>query len=195
VQPGDQAPWEDVLGAMRDLELERAVLVGNSFGGAVAMRAALVAPVAVSALVLVSAPAPGVEPSSQLEAAWESEEAALERGDIDAAVEAVLDAWVPDRLRDRVAPMQRRALELQTAAGEMGEAADPLEEIEPLGRLEVPALLAWGEHDMSDFEESAHALARVLPEARLAMIPGAGHLAPLETPEAFQQLLLDFLNQ
>ena len=194
VQPGEQAPWEDVLRAMRDLETGPAALVGNSFGGAVALRVAVVAPAAVSALALISAPAPGVEPSAQLAAAWEAQEAALEQDDIEGAVDAVLDAWVPPRLRERVAPMQRRALELQAEAGGASEAPDPLEEIEPLGAVEVPALVAWGEHDMSDFEESAHALARVLPNARLEMIPGAGHLAPLETPEAFRELLLGLLG-
>jgi len=195
VEPGEQAPWNDVLGAMRDLGIDRAALVGNSFGGAVALRVAVVAPVAVSALALISAPAPGVEPSDQLEAAWEAEDAALGRGDIDAAVDAVLDAWVPDALRERVGAIQRRALELRSEAGEVSEAPDPLERIEPLAGVEVPALVAWGEHDMSDFEESAHALTATLPHPREQMIVGAGHLAPLETPEPFRRLLLDFLNQ
>src|SRR4051794_37350178 len=50
------APWEDVLATMDELGIEQAALVGNSFGGAVALRVAAVAPERVTALGLVSAP-------------------------------------------------------------------------------------------------------------------------------------------
>jgi hypothetical protein len=66
-----------------------------------------VAPQRVWALALISAPAPGLDPSPELETAWKAEEEALERGDVDAAVAAVVDAWTlpgaPDDMRDRVA--------------------------------------------------------------------------------------------
>src|SRR5438309_5714570 len=55
VVAGEQAPWTDVLRTMDELSVERAALVGNSFGGAVALRAALVEPARVSELVMVSA--------------------------------------------------------------------------------------------------------------------------------------------
>jgi pimeloyl-ACP methyl ester carboxylesterase len=48
-----QAPWDDVLQTLRELGVARATLVGNSFGAAVALRIAAVAPEAVSALVLI----------------------------------------------------------------------------------------------------------------------------------------------
>jgi pimeloyl-ACP methyl ester carboxylesterase len=57
----------------------------------------------------------------------------------------------------------------------------------------VPTLVASGEYDMSDFISGAELLARRLPNARRAVIEGAGHLAPLETPELFRTLLLEFL--
>jgi pimeloyl-ACP methyl ester carboxylesterase len=194
VAPGPQAPWNDVLETMRELDLDGATLVGNSFGGAVALRAAVVAPAAVSALALMSAPAPELEPSDELEAAWEAEEAALEEDDLDGAVEAVLAAWVPERLRDRVRPMQRRALELQSEAGDVDEAPDPAETLDALRGIEVPALIAAGELDMPDFLEGAAAMAKAIPGARSEVIPDAGHLAPLETPEAFRSLVLEFLG-
>lgn len=132
ITPGEQAPWADVLRTMDELSIERAALVGNSFGGAVALRVALVAPDRVSALALISAPPPALEPSPELESAWEAEEAALQRGDIEAAVAAVVDAWtLPDaspELRDRVAVMQRRAFALQAEAPPTMEAPDPVEQ-------------------------------------------------------------------
>jgi len=200
VQPGEQAPWIDVLGAMRDLEIDSAALVGNSFGGAVALRAAVVAPAAVWGPALISAPAPGMEPSERLRAAWETEEAALDRGDIDAAVKAIVEAWTlpdaPQELRDRIAAMQRRAFELQAEANEVTEAADPLDERpEAVAELDVPTAVTAGEHDMPDFIESAKELGRALADGSYEPIPGAGHLAPLETPEAFRTLLVDFLRE
>ena len=198
VAPGEQAPWADVVHAMDALGIERAALVGNSFGAAVALRAAVLAPARVSALALVAVPPPGVEPSPQLAAAWEAEEAALERGDVDAAVDAVVEAWTlpdaPREVRDRVAAMQRRASRLLAEAGAVTEAPDPLEQRpDALGRLALPTLVAVGERDMPDFRDGAEMLARTLPHARYAVIQGAGHLPPLDTPEAFRELVLGFL--
>lgn len=191
-------PDTAVVETMQVLGIEPAVLVGNSFGGAVAQRVAVVAPERVAAIVLVSAPAEDVEPSAELEAAWEAEESAVERGDLDAAVQAVLDTWtLPDAsqaLRERLATMQRRAYELAPHTGEL-EFDDPLEaDPSALTRVDVPALVAVGEHDMRDYHLGAESLARQLPQARHVVIPGAGHLAPLEQPDAFLELLLDFLR-
>jgi pimeloyl-ACP methyl ester carboxylesterase len=199
VAPGEQAPWADVLHAMDELSIARATLVGVSFGGAVALRVAVAAPARVAALVLVSAPAPGLAPSAELEAAWQAEEAALHRGDLDAAADAVVAAWTlpdaPDTLRDRIRVMQRRALALQ-AANTAGEAPDPVDR-DPavIATLDMPALVAAGERDKRDFIEGARQLANALPRARHAVIPGAGHLAPLETPDAFRALLMEFLRE
>jgi pimeloyl-ACP methyl ester carboxylesterase len=199
VRPGEQSPWTDVLATLDELGIEQATVVGSSFGGAVALRIAAIAPERVTALVTISAPAPGIEPSPQLEAAWETEEAAIERGDIDAAIEVVLNTWTlpdaPPALRDRIAAMQRRAYELQGGAGEAVEAPDPVEENPAvLTRLEMPSLVMVGDRDLPDFREGANRLAETLPRARLEVIEAAGHLAPLETPDEFQRLLLDFLG-
>jgi pimeloyl-ACP methyl ester carboxylesterase len=196
---GRYAPWAEVLETMDELEIERAALVGNSMGADVALRVAVVAPERVEALVLCSARAPGAEPSAELKAAWEAEMAAFEQGDVEGAVAAVVDAWTlpdaPVALRDRVAAMQRRTYELQGEDVEVDEAPDPVEQ-DPaaLAQLDVPALVMTGERDKPDFREGAEALARTLPHASHAVIEGAGHLAPLEAPESFRELLLRFLR-
>ena len=195
----EDAPWSDVLETMDALDVSRAAIVGNSFGGAVAYNLALVAPDRVTALVLVSAPPPDLEASSELEAAWKAEEAALQQGDREAAVGAVVDAWTlaeaPRELRDRVAAMQRRAFELQADASPSTEAPVPAEE-DPdlLGRIAAPTLVMAGEFDMSDFRLGAESLIERLGNATGTVIRGAGHLAPLEHPEEFDRLLLEFLR-
>jgi pimeloyl-ACP methyl ester carboxylesterase len=72
--------------------------------------------------------------------------------------------------------------------------SDPLEENpERVREIAVPALVAAGESDMPDFMWSARALADALPHASHHVIAGAGHLAPLEAPDAFRELLAGFL--
>jgi pimeloyl-ACP methyl ester carboxylesterase len=195
----EDAPWKDVLETVDDLGIERAALIGNSFGGLVALAVAASAPETVDALVLVSSPAPGVEPTTELAAAWAAEEGALERADIDGAVIAVLDAWLPAdapaALRDEVAMMQRRALELQAEQAAGAEAPFPIDdELMALARIDAPVLVAVGERDMPDFHAAADAFSSAFPNPRVAVIAGARHLAPLETADAFRELLLGFLQ-
>ena len=187
-----------MLETIDGLGIQRAVLAGNSFGGAVALRVALVAPERVRALLLISTPPPALEPSEALREAWRAEEEAFDRGDIEGAVDAVVAAWTlpsaPASLRERIAAAQRRAFEHAAVAGPPEAAADPLEE-DPgaVERLTMPALVAAGERDMPDFRDGAVALAQAMPHARHALIAGAGHLAPLETPDAFRKLLQELL--
>jgi 3-oxoadipate enol-lactonase len=195
--PDARAPWDFLGEVLDELGVERAVIVGNSFGGAVALRLAVTAPERVRALAMISSPAPGMTPSPQLEAAWTAETEAMDRGDLDGAVDAVLTAWLapdaPADLRELVAAMQRRAFELDPE-GMLPQASDPVEEHPArVGEVAVPALVAAGETDMPDFVWSARALADTLPHASHHVIAGAGHLAPLETPEAFRAMLIGFL--
>jgi pimeloyl-ACP methyl ester carboxylesterase len=196
--PGVQAPWLDVLETMDALAIDRAALVGCSFGGAVALVTAITAHERITALALASAPAPDMMPSSRLQAAWDAEETALTCNDVDGAVEAVLDAWLapdaPAALRQCVGSMQRRAFERQADPPTMSDAVDPLEE-DPglLASLEIPALCLAGRDDMPDFVTSAQRLAEALPRGRYQQVDDARHLIPLEAPAAFRAALLTFL--
>jgi pimeloyl-ACP methyl ester carboxylesterase len=195
---GEDAPWDDVLDTLDGLGIERATLVGNSFGGAVALRVAAIAPDRVMGMVLVSPPVEGVSPSTDLEAAWAAEEGALEEGDLDGAVEAVLEHWVPAdasaQLRADIAEMQRSAFEKQSEAGDISEGTDPLADgLTALAGKRIPALVLVGERDMPDFHEGAKLLTQTLPDARYEVLPGVAHLATLEAPGEFRALLLDFL--
>jgi pimeloyl-ACP methyl ester carboxylesterase len=194
-----QSPWLEVLDTMDELSVERATLVGNSFGGAMALCTTLVAPDRASAVALFDAPPPDLDPSPELRAVWEAEESAHERGDIDAAVEAVVEGWTlpgaPRELREHVAAMQRRVFELQADIDYDEDASNPLED-DPsaLTHLGIPALVAVGELDKPDFLDGANYYAAALGTDRV-LIAGAGHLAPLETPEAVTELLLAFLAE
>jgi pimeloyl-ACP methyl ester carboxylesterase len=199
-EDGPVAHWEDVVETMDALEIGRAVLLGNSFGAAVALRAAALHPLRFAALLLFSAgDAPEPEPSAQLLAAWEAEEQALEAGDARRAAEAVASSWVrpeaSEEVRRRVAAMQRRNYE-HRAAEDREQAPDPLEE-EPalIARITCPVLLVAGERDMVDFTSAPGKLAEKLPDARTTEIPACGHLPPLEAPDRFRALVIESLVQ
>jgi pimeloyl-ACP methyl ester carboxylesterase len=72
--------------------------------------------------------------------------------------------------------------------------SDPLErDLDALSRVDAPALIVVGDHDMEDFHLAADALERALPNAQRTVLPDAGHLAPLEQPRAFRGVLLSFM--
>jgi 3-oxoadipate enol-lactonase len=112
----------------------------------------------------------------------------------------VLDAWLqpdaPSELRERVASMQRRAFELQATAADASAAPDPLErDPEAVSRLRMPVLALAGERDLPDFKQAIEEIAAAIPGARTGILQGAGHLAPLETPDRFWDALREFLER
>jgi len=69
----------------------------------------------------------------------------------------------------------------------------PSLEVSELSRISAPALVMQGDHDGVRVEHSAE-LARVIPDAQLAVLPGTSHAAPVEKPDLVNQILLDFLS-
>ncbi|MFD4258952.1 alpha/beta fold hydrolase [Streptomyces sp. NPDC058534] len=63
-----------------------------------------------------------------------------------------------------------------------------------LGRVTAPTLVVAGDDDLMTLEHTT-ALYRALPDARLAVLPGASHLVPLEKPALVNGLVLDHLAQ
>jgi 3-oxoadipate enol-lactonase len=168
------------------------VLVGNSFGGAVALRTALAHPKKVEKLVLVDAGLPTWDYTEQMRGYWKAEEEAIDSGDLDAATEVNMEFWVKPEHRDEVRPQQRRALELQTAHEEP-EVIWP--EMGALSKLTMPTLVIVGADDYADFHAIAEHLAEGIPNADLAIVPGAGHLVGIDEPDELNALLLEFLAE
>ncbi len=63
-----------------------------------------------------------------------------------------------------------------------------------LGTLKMPTLVLWGERDRSYSWAQVEMLWKTLPDAELAVMPGAAHAAHLEKPELFHAILDDFLG-
>jgi pimeloyl-ACP methyl ester carboxylesterase len=58
----------------------------------------------------------------------------------------------------------------------------------------LPTLIVVGEDDQITPKDGAQAMADAIPAARLAVLPGAGHLSPVERPEAVTALMAEFLT-
>lgn len=169
---------DDVVAVLDALRIERAVLAGNSYGGLVALDAASRHRDRVAALVLLAPPLPDHEFSQRMEDFGAAEEAALEAGDLDAAVALNVDMWAGRASRELVAAAQHRIFELQEAV-----AWNEREPAPDLGRITMPATVLAGTADVPDFVQIAERLGRELADARLELVPGAGHLLPLEEPD------------
>jgi 3-oxoadipate enol-lactonase len=63
-----------------------------------------------------------------------------------------------------------------------------------LGTLRIPTLVVVGAEDRPSPPSVAQSMAQAIPGARCAVIPGAGHVAPLEQPLATSRVLAEFLD-
>ncbi len=167
-----------------------AALVGNSFGGAVALRTALAYPERVSRLALIGSGLPAWDWTEQLREHFAREEALFEAGDLAGATELNMEFWVAPEHRDEVRPQQQLASELQSAHEEP-EVIWP--EMAPLASLTMPVLVVVGDQDKPDFVAIARHLAEEIGDAELVVVAGAGHLVGVDRPDELNALLLDFL--
>jgi pimeloyl-ACP methyl ester carboxylesterase len=195
----------DLVDVIEGHELGPSALIGVSLGGSIAMETTIARPDLVSRLVVVAPGLRGFEMNDETKAGWAEEEAALERGDDDEAVEINLRMWVdgPSRspeevdpeLRRQVGEMQRRAFDLWREAGEEGEHQSLADDWGlRLGEISVPTLVIVGELDRPDMLEIADRLEAEIPNARRETIPGTAHVPSMERPEEFDRLVLDFLQ-
>jgi pimeloyl-ACP methyl ester carboxylesterase len=193
-----------VRSALDAAGMDHAVLIGTSLGARIAVELALESPERVSALVLVGPGLDGHNWSDAVEAFGEKEEEALERGDLDGAVEANLRLWLagPRRSLDAIAPatrglvadMQRRSFELQRDRELRMVPLEPRAS-ERLAEVQAPTLVLTGDEDVEDIHEIARKLAAEIPGAERAAMADAAHLPNLEHPDEFDRIVLGFLEQ
>ncbi|WP_287372257.1 alpha/beta fold hydrolase [Oceanithermus sp.] len=196
--------WAEELGeALDDLGFEEAVFVGLSMGGYLAFRVWDLFPERVAGLVLADTRA---QPDDAAGKAKRAELAARVRSEgtgvlVESFVPSVLGPgtlaaeteekravveWVERWVREADPEGVARALEALAARPD----SRPL-----LGEIEVPTLVLVGEDDALTPPADARAMAAAIPDAELLILPGAGHMANLESPEAFNTALLGFLEK
>ncbi|MFD7976581.1 alpha/beta fold hydrolase [Streptomyces sp. NPDC059071] len=189
---------DDIRELLDHLGVERAALVGSSFGGEVALEFTVRHPGRTTALALLCAAAPGHEAGPELREFFTRERALLVDGDIAAAADLNVDFWLgPDAdadARELVRRMQTRAFELQLPAPDEFAPGDVEVTDADLAAIGVPVLVATGAHDVPDFRAIGDRLARLFPDVRRIELDRAGHLPAVEHPEETAKLLLDFLG-
>ena len=197
-----------VLDDLDSRGIKRAVLVGHSYGGGVALSAASMAPGRVEAVILLASVGPGCVNG------WDRLLAAPGAGQLCALVAWRLTPWIA---RARLAWLGRRrggALRpdehvnwqvwghaghgqgalWRTFLAEQRALLRELGELErAIGSVQAPVLLLADPRDTLVPIDTARRLARALPDARLQLVHGAGHHLPRRAPDAVADAIAAFL--
>ncbi len=193
------------VGLMDALGIGRAVLVGNSAGGTVALLTALTYPERVEALVLVS-PAiyVGGGTPSWLRPLFNTPQMRhlgplVARQIRNWGVDFARSAWHdPSRITPEVWEGYARPLRAQNwdrALWEVTRASRPLGLDKRLGEVRVPVLVVTGDDDRIVPTDQSIRLASEIPAAHLVVIPNCGHVPQEECPEEFLRAVEEFFGR
>lgn len=184
---------------------ERFALVGHSYGGAVALLAALARPQRVRALALyeptlfalVEQESPPPNDVDGIRNAVASSLAALRAGDPAAAARCFIDFWMGEAAFDRM-PERNRAVIAEAVTNVQGWKDALFGEPTPASAfrtLEAPVLLLVGKRSPLSSRAVAQRLARLLPNVERVELEAVGHMAPITDPDAVNPRIADFLDQ
>lgn len=183
---------EDVL-ALTDAPV---LPIGASMGGYLAFELWRRGPERIPALVLADTRAQGESAQGRegrdrtIAQIREGGAEALWRGLEDRVLAPGASREVRERARELA--LSREPDELVAAVEAIRDRPDSTETV---ATITAPAVVVVGEEDAIVPLADAAALANALPQGRLRAIPGAGHLAPLERPEAFAAVVSAFLEE
>ena len=194
------SPVRDLVQLLDGAEMDRAHLVGNSLGGALAITFAILHPERVRSLTVVASGADGFRyPQSDIEAI--TEVIALMRG---GKKEEALTKWLANPMLAVVntQPAVRQKVErmVRENAGIWTMAAWPQQPLTPsarerLGRIRTPTLVVIGDRDARSVQMFADSTAGMIPGAERVVMKGTDHLPHMERPDDFNRLLHEFLGK
>jgi 3-oxoadipate enol-lactonase len=174
---------------------DEAIVLGNGYGGFVALQMAIRHPGIATKLILADCGAAFSE--SGREAFRTMAAASREKGLVaitDVAMRRLFapafQADHPDLMADRRAAFLKTDPEVFRAACEALAGLDLRPE---LGKVKLPVLVLVGEHDEATPPPMSLELAAGLPQAHLEIIAGCAHVPQLQSPEAFLDAISDFL--
>jgi len=172
-----------------------AIVLGNGYGGFVALQMAIRHPNIATKLILADC---GAAFSQTGREAFRNMAAASKAKGLSAITDVAMRRLFapefqeqhPDLMRDRREAFLRTDPEVLQAACAALAALD----LRPqLGEVKVPVLVLVGEHDEATPPPMSHELAAGLPNARLKIIAGCAHVPQLQSPEVFLDAIGDFL--
>ena len=189
----------DLVALLDHLDIGDAVLAGLSFGGRVALQAALAAPERVRGLALLDAVLDGVPWDPESARALDEVARRVQSGGVLAGREAWLAHPLFAAARER--PDLAAALAAMVAGypGQHWLGQDPhtptRQLIDMLEGIAVPALVAVGQRDVPSFREMSAVLARRIPGAAYHVVADAGHMINLEQPATVNDRLISFVQE
>lgn len=184
----------DCLGLLDHLGIDRAVLGGMSQGGFLSLRAALLSPERVRALVLIDTQA-GVEDPERLPAYRQMQETWLQVGPVDELAETIANLIIGDPVLNEawIATWRELPRESMRAPGDCLMGRDDISD--RLAEISCPAIVFHGTADQSIEMERADELCRGLSGCGgVVRIDGAPHAANLTHPDEVNGPLLEFLR-
>jgi 3-oxoadipate enol-lactonase len=195
----------DVIAVMDAARMDRAVLVGCSRGGSIALDTALEYPDRVSGLVWVCGGVSGAEVDDLPEATalFDRQEPLFEAKDWEALADLDVQIWIDGvgqpagRAAEPVRTLVRQmCLETYTKELEEGQpiVLDP-PALGRLGELRVPVLAIVGLLDLPATSTTASMLVEGAQNGRRIDVPDVAHLPSLERPTWFTEMLRSFLDE
>jgi len=185
---------QDCLGLLDHLGIERAVLGGMSQGGFLSLRAALLAPDRVSALVLIDTQS-GVEDPERLPGYRQMQRPWLEAGPVDELAETIANLIIGDPVLNELWIGKWRELPRDSMRAPGDCLLDRDDITDRVGEISCPAIVFHGTADQSIELERAEDLCRRLPDCKgLVRIEGAPHASNLTHPDEVNGPLLEFLR-
>jgi len=174
---------------------EDAIVLGNGYGGFVALQMAIRHPGIATKLVLADCGAAFSEPGRE---AFRNMAAASMAKGLSAITDvAMRRLFAPEFQAAHPDLMQgRREAFLRTDPTVFRAACDALAALDlrpELRKVRVPALVLVGEHDEATPPPMSHELAAGLPHAHLEIIPGCAHVPQLQAPRLFLDVIGGFL--
>ncbi|MGQ9593277.1 MAG: alpha/beta fold hydrolase [Anaerolineae bacterium] len=180
--------YRDVVRAFLEVAgLERAILVGHSMGGAIALDVALRYPKRLAGLVLVGSGARLRVAPALLQGLQEDYPRAVEN-----LVQWLFAEGAPEQPRRR-ARQQLLEANPDVVYGDF-LACDGFDVMGELPRVETQTLVICGTADRMTPLKYSEYLAAHIPQARLEVIPGGGHMVMLEQPEPVARAVSAFLR-
>jgi 3-oxoadipate enol-lactonase len=187
--------FDDLNEVLDTLKIERATVVGLSAGSEIAINFALTYPARVACLVLA---APGLTGFKTPPLPWFAPIMdAIAKGDNEGAAQAWAGTPIMALHTNTQAAATVTAMVMSNAKlWSMKRVEQPLTPpaIDRLADIKVPTVVIVGDQDLPHIREVAQLIVSRVSGARLVTIPGAGHLVSLDTPAAFNEVLINTLR-
>lgn len=193
----DQAA-DDVCGLLDHLSIKQAVFVGLSMGGYLLFAFYRKYAERVKGMVLADTRAQA-DTEDGKRARFEMAQIAYKRGSSAIADIMIPKLLSPGTIQTRPELVQRvrgmiKGNQVSGIAGDLMAMAQRPDSVPFLQQIHCPTQIIVGELDVPTPPADARLMAESIPNARLAIIPGAGHLSNLEQPDRFNEIVRAFVS-